>query len=219
MKKILTSMAVALLLMAMPAKAQFSWGVTGGLNLANISTSSDNIVSNNLKSKQGFFVGPTVKFTLPLIGLGIDAAALYDQREGEANGENIKFQSLQIPLNIRYGVGLGSLANVFAFAGPQFGFNIGDSSKKLTANLADTYKEWTLRSSNLSINVGIGATLFSHLQARLNYNIAMGKTGEVKDVYTAASTAVTAAGKAVGDVAGVTETKANSWQVSLTYFF
>ena len=219
MKKILTSMAVALLLMAMPAKAQFSWGVTGGLNLANISTSSDNIVSNNLKSKQGFFVGPTVKFTLPLIGLGIDAAALYDQREGEANGENIKFQSLQIPLNIRYGVGLGSLANVFAFAGPQFGFNIGDSSKKLKANLADTYKEWTLRSSNLSINVGIGATLFSHLQARLNYNIAMGKTGEVKDVYDVASAAVTAAGKVAGDVAGVTETKANSWQVSLTYFF
>jgi hypothetical protein len=47
----------------------------------------------------------------------------------------------------------------------------------------------------------------------------MGKTGEVKDIETAASQAVSTAAKAVGDVIGVTETKANSWQVSLTYFF
>ena len=199
MKKIFAVVLLAVAF-AMPSKAQFSWGIQAGLNMSNISVkdSADN-VGTAVKSRTGFFVGPTVKFTLPLVGLGIDASALYDQREGKAGDETIKSQSIQIPINVRYGFGLGSVAEVFAFAGPQFGF-------KLSGDKDFGAAEWTLKSSNLSANIGIGATVLSKLQAKLNYNIALGKTGEVD-----------------ATVAGVTKeissAKFNAWQVSLAWFF
>lgn len=200
MKKIFAVVLLAVAF-AMPSKAQFSWGIQAGLNMSNISVkdAADN-VGTAVKSRTGFFVGPTVKFTLPLVGLGIDASALYDQREGKAGDETIKSQSIQIPINVRYGFGLGSVAEVFAFAGPQFGF-------KLSGDKDFGVEEWTLKSSNLSANIGIGATVLSKLQAKLNYNIALGKTGEMK-------------GKdAAGVMQEIGSAKFNAWQVSLAWFF
>ena len=189
-------MAVAF---AMPSKAQFSWGIQAGLNMSNVSVkdAADN-VGGAIESRTGFFVGPTVKFSLPIVGLGIDASALYDQREGKAGDETVKAQSIQIPINLRYGIGLGSVAEVFAFAGPQFGF-------KLSGDKNYGVADWTLKSSNFSANIGIGATVLSKLQAKLNYNIALGTTGEFESV-----------NKTIQQVA---DAKFNAWQVSLAYFF
>ena len=203
MKKVLTLIVMAVAF-AMPSQAQIKFGLQGGLNMSNISVkdAADN-PGAAFKSRTGFFIGPTVKFTLPIVGLGIDAAALYDQREGKNDtyNETIKSQSIQIPINVRYGFGLGNLAEVFAFAGPQFGFNVG--GKKTWEQVA----EWTLKSSNLSANFGIGAMVLGHLQAKINYNVSLGKTGEMK-------------GKEATDVAWkVAGAKFNAWQFSLAYFF
>lgn len=200
MKKIFAVVLMAVAF-AMPSKAQFSWGIQGGLNMSNVSVKEAvDDAAGAVKSRTGFFIGPTVKFTVPLVGIGVDAAALFDQREGKSGDETIKSQSIQIPVNVRYGIGLGSLAEVFAFAGPQFGFNVG-GKKDFGAS------EWTLKSSNLSANIGIGATVLSHLQAKINYNIALGKTGEFKET------------DALGKVKEVGSAKFNSWQISLAYFF
>ena len=205
MKKILTLIVMAVAFAA-PSQAQFKFGVQAGLNLTNISDFSLSAegVENAISSRAGFFIGPTVKFTLPVVGLSLDAAAMYDQREAKAGDETLKSQSIQVPINARYGIGLGSLLSVFAFAGPQFGFNIGNKTNELKSDVAN----WTLKSSNLSANVGIGATIASHLQLKVNYNIALGKTGEVevKDAVTGAWNTVTGA-------------KANAWQVSAAYYF
>jgi hypothetical protein len=205
MKKVLTLIVMAVAF-AIPSQAQFNFGVQAGLNLTNISDFSFDQagIENAIQSKAGFFIGPTVKFTLPIVGLGIDAAALYDQREAKAGDETLKSQSIQIPINVRYGFGLGSMAEIFAFAGPQFGFNIGDKAKDLYNDAA----KWTLKSSNLSANVGLGATIMSKLQLKFNYNIALGKTGEVeiKDGIEQSWKTITGA-------------KANAWQVSAAYFF
>ena len=205
MKKFML-LLVAAVAMAMPSQAQVKFGLKGGLNLTSISASGT--LSDNLKNKEGFHIGPTVKIGLPVVGLAIDASALYDQRSGKveiANAEStIKSQSLQIPINVRYGVGLGSVANLFAFAGPQFGFNLGDKNKKILSEAAN----WTLKSSNLSANVGIGATLLGHLQVTANYNFALGKTGEI-EVWDAA--------KSTWDA--VTDGKTSAWQISAAYFF
>ena len=194
----LVLMAVAF---AMPSKAQVSFGLQAGLNMTNVSASD---LNGSVKSRTGFFVGPTVKFSLPIVGLGIDASALYDQREGKAEVEGytstVKSQSIQIPINLRYGFGLGSLAEIFAFAGPQFGFNVG-GKQDIFNDMAD----WTLKSSNFSANIGIGATVAGHLQAKLNYNVALGKTGEFESVSST--------------VKQVVDAKFNAWQVSLAYFF
>ena len=212
MKRILTFIAVALaLLTTVPAQAQLKFGLKGGVNVTNMSFSSDVLDASN---RAGFFVGPTVKFTLPIVGLGIDASALYDQREGkvklaykDVESENtVKQQQVVVPINLRYGVGLGSMASVFFFAGPQFGFNVGDKTQSIYDQVAD----WRLKSSNFSVNVGAGFMLMSHLQLSANYNIACGHTGDVELKSTAAD--------ALSQLAG-SNSRANAWQIGLAYYF
>ena len=213
MRKFFTAAIVAasMLFAASSAQAQVKFGLKGGLNVTNMSLNSEVFDADN---QTGFFIGPTVEFTLPIVGLGIDASALYDQRDakvkveddGESVESKIKNQSINIPINLRYGVGLGSTASLFLFAGPQFGFNVGDKNQSLFEDAA----QWRLKSSTFSVNVGLGAMLLSHLQISANYNIACGKTGETT----------------VSDVAGETvqqifkkRGRANAWQIGLAYYF
>ena len=212
MKKII-SLVMFLAAITMPVKAQIDYGVKGGLNLTSMSFSKDVFDSSN---KMGFFVGPTAKFTLPVVGLGIDASLLFDhrsfnvefeRREGHTTvaSESIKQQSIQIPVNARFAFGVGDVASILVFAGPQFGFNL--SGKKSFGQIAD----WKFNSSNLSFNIGAGAMFLKHFQATLNYNIALGKTGEF-DVHSTAED--------IKDVFnGRYDGKMHAWQLSVAYFF
>ncbi len=193
MRKFIALIALALtMVFAQQADAQIKFGLKGGLNVTNMKFSSDLIKSDN---RAGFYVGPTVKFTLPLIGLGVDAAALYDQRSAEikSTGESLTQKQIAIPINLRYSVGLGSMADIFFYAGPQFGFNVAGDLKDIN---------WKWKDSNISVNVGLGVTLISHLQVNANYNIACGKTGEFNagSVFSGSS-------------------KYNAWQVGVAYYF
>ena len=211
MKKIFTSAAIALAMLftANTANAGINFGLKGGLNVTSMSLNSEVFDASN---RAGFFFGPTVKFTLPIVGLGIDASALYDQREakltvGEAKTkETVKTQAINIPINARYSVGLGSVASVLFFAGPQFGFNVGDKNQSLFKDMG----EWRLKSSTFSVNVGLGAMLLSHLQISANYNIACGKTGE---------TTVSSALGELAQSAAKKRGRANAWQIGLAYYF
>ena len=213
MRKIFTAAIVAatMLFSTSSAQAQVKFGLKGGLNVTNMSLNSEVFDADN---QTGFFIGPTVKFTLPIVGLGIDASALYDQRDAkitvEDNGASveskIKNQSINIPINLRYGVGLGSTASLFLFAGPQFGFNVGDKNQSLFKDMG----EWRLKSSTFSVNVGLGAMLLSHLQISANYNIACGKTGE---------TTVSSALGELAQSAAKKRGRANAWQIGLAYYF
>lgn len=200
MKKIFTlAVLVAATCFALPAQAQFKFGLKGGLNITDMSFSSDVVDASN---RTGFFIGPTVKFTLPIVGLGIDASALYDQREAKVKGadKKLKQQAINIPINLRYDIGLGSLAGVYLAAGPQFGFNVGGKHQ----SLFDDTMDWKLNTSNFSVNVGAGVMLLNHLQVGANYNIVCGKTGELSG----------------GGVArGVLRGRSNTWQISAAYYF
>lgn len=196
------------MLCATNAQAQIKFGLKGGVNVTSMSFNRDVLDASN---RTGFFIGPTVKFTLPIVGLGIDASALYDQREAKLKVDNvesdpIKTQSINVPINVRYGFGLGSMASIFLFAGPQFGFNVGDKNQTIFKDAA----EWRLNSSNFSVNVGAGVMLLSHLQVSANYNIACGKTGDV--------TLSSVAGDAFKDLTS-SKGRANAWQIALAYYF
>ena len=197
MKKILTVVVLfAALMTAVPAKAEVKFGLKGGLNLTSMSLDANAISKSN---QAGFFIGPTVKFTLPIVGLGFDASALYDQRKAEVDDTSIKQQSIQIPINLRYGIGLGSTASIYFFAGPQFGFNVGDKDIKTDVG------NWTFKSSNISANVGLGLMLLGHLQVSANYNFGLGKTVELTE------NTVPNQIKENG--------KLNAWQIGVAYFF
>ena len=211
MKKII-SIVVFLAAMTMPAKAQADFGVKGGLNVTSMSLDAKVVDSSN---QMGFFIGPTVKFTLPVIGLGFDASILYDQRsadveletsEGTLFSDRINQQSIQIPINARFGFGLGDAASIFVFAGPQFGFNL--SGNKDVFNDA---AEWKFSTSNLSGNIGAGVMLLNHIQASVNYNFSLGKTGEFKvENYQAED---------LGKNGSTSSGKMNAWQLSVVYYF
>lgn len=188
MKKIL--FVVALLASTMTVQALgLKFGIKGGLNLTKMTFSKDVYSSDN---QAGFYLGPTLKLSLPL-GFCVDAAVLYDQRSAKvdiidvknapANDEGIKTltsldtydikqKSIQIPINARYNIGLGSEAGIYLAVGPQFGFPVGD--KVYNTKLGD----YTLKSSNLSFNFGAGVYLLDHLEVGFSYNLAAGKSGE-----------------------------------------
>ncbi len=195
-------MAMAIMC-ATSAKAQVKFGLKGGLDVTSISLSNSVFDASN---RTGFFVGPTLKLTVPIVGLSFDVAALYDQKEAKVTADNtsettMRQKSINIPVNIRYGWGLSSLANLFLFAGPQWGINVGDQDFKWNDN-----SSYSLKKSNFSVNVGLGVTLMSHLQVSANYNIACGKTADV--TWKNASNQI---------VAG--DSKNNSWQIALGYWF
>ena len=195
MKRIL-SLMVLVAALTMTAQAQrVQFGVKGGLNLTKMSVSKDVIKSDN---QAGFYIGPTLKIALPL-SFRVDVAALYDQRSAKietdgltgiqgAGDEKIKQKSIQIPVNARYNIGIGSEAGIYLAVGPQFGFPVGD--KVYNTKLG----EYTLKSSNLSFNFGAGVYLLDHLEIGFSYNLAAGKSGEFKNA---------------GDI----DTHNNAWQI------
>lgn len=211
MKKVLSIVfLLAAMLFAANANAQIKFGLKGGLNVTSMSFSEEVFDASN---KTGFFVGPMVKVTVPIVGLSFDAAALYDQKEadvkytgteGELGKVNVKQQSINIPVNVRYGFGLSSLANIFLFAGPQWGINVGDKNFKWNES-----SSYSLKKSNFSVNVGAGVTLLNHLQVSANYNIACGKSADAS-----LSKALDAAANA-----GKDKSHNNSWQIALGYWF
>ncbi len=188
------------------ASAQIKFGLKGGVNVTDMSLNSSVFDASN---RTGFFVGPTIKVQLPLVGLGIDASALYDQREakikvGDATTkETLRSQAINIPINLRYGWGLSSMANIFLFAGPQFGFNVGDKDQKITES-----STWSVKNSNFSLNFGAGVTLLSHLQLTANYNVVCGKTSDA----TITEGLEQLTNKEV-------RSRANAWQIALAYYF
>ena len=208
MKKIFSLALLAFMMMAMPANAQIKFGLKGGVNVTSMSFSNEVFDASN---RTGFFIGPTVKIQLPLVGLGIDASALYDQREAKIKvgdvetGSSVKQQAIAVPINLRYGWGLSSLANIFLFAGPQFSFNVGDKDVELDG----TKGTWNLKNSNFSVNVGAGVTILKHLQLSANYNIACGKTGDA--AWDQVTEALSKEKKRRG--------RFNAWQIGLAYYF
>lgn len=205
MKKIFTTIVMAVLMMAaIPAKAGINFGIKGGLNVTNFSFSNEVLDASN---NAGFFIGPSLKIGIPVLPIGFEIAALYDQRDAKLEGDNnaektLSQKSINIPVNIRYELGLGDMAGIYLAAGPQFGFNVGD--KKFSLSNVGDYK---MKDSNLSLNLGAGVRLVKHLEVGFNYNIALGKTGEFNVL------------SGLADKVTGSNGKANSWQISAAYYF
>ena len=201
MKKLFsTLMVIACLALAIPAQAQIKFGVKGGLNISKLSFSKDAFKGDN---KTGFFVGPMAEFTLPIIGIGADVAALYSQTDLGVDGEKtMKLKTFAVPVNLKWSFGLGSMLGAYIAAGPQFGFNIGNKKG---------FMNYDLKKNNTSFNVGAGVKLIRHLQLGVNYNFALGHTATLY-----ADPNIILDGKPLTQDVKI---KNNTWQVSLAYLF
>lgn len=197
-------LAVAMLFIiggATTASAQFKFGIVAGMNMSKLSFDNGKYFDSDHRA--GWYVGPKVWFSIPVVGLGINASAQYSQRrmnvksgDGEdAVSDSKNLNTIEIPINVRYTLGLGSIASVYAETGPQFGFNVGNKTVSEVAKF---------KSSNVTWNVGIGARVLGHLEAGVGYNIALSNFGEL-----------------VPDQLRGTKNdfKSNTWQVQVAYLF
>lgn len=64
----------------------------------------------------GFFFGPMAEITIPVIGLGVDGALLYSQKGDKMEGLDMKQSGLDIPVNLKYSIGLGSMLGIYVAA-------------------------------------------------------------------------------------------------------
>lgn len=182
MKKAFVVCSLALLSF-IPVSAQFSWGLRGGVNLVNndiTAVSKESALDKN--SYTGFFVGPMAEVQIPIIGIGIDASLLYSQKGMElVEGKDMKNQSLSVPVYLKYTFGLGNALGIFAQAGPQFDYKLGDLSKTIEVakenGTGKDVQEFILDQYSWSINIGAGVKLINHLQAAINYNIPLSQEG------------------------------------------
>lgn len=214
------------------ANAQFKVGVKAGYDLKEFTSLYEILDRPNRK---GFYFGGTAIYmthSKSLTHFGGDISVIYEERDATLEGDvpvfdendnitgkesvstTVKSKRIAIPLNLRYQLfRLDALGCLFVYGGPQIDFNVGNRQ----------VKEWTLRSSNFSTNVGAGFMIFGHFQVNVNYNVAVGKTGEQNLVSLINSTthikddAVNVALNAAG--LKNSNTRAHSWQMGLTFYF
>jgi len=202
MKRIL-SIVVLLFAMTMALHAQdlLRFGVRGGFDIQEMKFSEKVFKTEN---KLGWFVGPTIQVSLPVTGLGLDIAGLYNQKSTKVNGESIEQKYFLVPVNARLTLGIGEAAGLYVAAGPQFAFNIGDDVDfEWTHN--DIQNTFQLKKSALSVNLGAGFFLSRHLEFGFVYNVSVSSTAEAS---------FDEGVKAISD-----DTKPKSWKISATYYF
>ena len=199
MKKVLSVLMVAVaLMMAVPAQAQLiKFGVKGGMNFSKLDTDVKSWYDAK-ESSTGFFIGPMAEVTLPILGLGVDGALMYSQR---GSGE-VKQQGIEVPVNLKWSFGLGSMLGAYLAAGPDFFFNFKD---------VDGDEDLIKEKSQVSINLGAGLKLLRKLQIGLTYQIPINKS---YDKYRYISVTPDYKGE-IEDIS----VKNKTWQVSLAYIF
>lgn len=165
MKKF-TVLVLLMALAAMPMNAKVKFGVKGGLNISSVHFNSDIIDSDNIT---GFQIGPMIETTLPLVGVGVDAAILYSQKGWKLkdSDENLKSNYLDVPVNLKWKFGLPAVKGYLA-AGPYIGFLLGGDD--FLDGLLGQVKEKTF---SAGLNFGAGVELVSHLQVGINYGLGL----------------------------------------------
>ena len=152
--------------------AQVRLGVKGGLNIASVHFSTDVLQSDNVT---GFQIGPMIEGSLPLVGLGFDAAILYAQKGLETktvSGEktSLKNDYIDVPVNLKWKLVL-PVMKVYLAVGPYVGFRVGGNKIwELPGSMVDQVKT---KSFSAGLNFGAGVELISHLQVGLNYGLGL----------------------------------------------
>lgn len=173
MKKVTGLFLIVLMaIIAVPASAQLKFGVKGGLNISSVHFSSDLLKADNVT---GFQIGPMIETTIPLIGVGLDAAILYsqkgmDMKSGTGISTSVKTDYIDVPVNFKWKFGLPILKAYLA-AGPYVGFRVGgDKFWDVPGNVIDQVKA---KNFSAGLNFGAGVELIRHLQVGFNYGLGL----------------------------------------------
>ncbi len=174
---------VAALFVALPAQAQFRFGVKAGANVSELAwsgTLSETITSTFKTENITSFTGGVMGEYISSCGLGAEFGVLYTRKGSKLDldlGSFLKPVSataqmdyIEIPLNVKFRLEIPSVDNMvmpFVFAGPSFLFRVAD-------NLEDYKEMFESKDFEIALNVGIGVELFEGLQISGQYGWGMG---------------------------------------------
>ena len=163
--------ALALIVAAggiLTASAQVRLGLRFGTTVNKMHFDREVIDSDN---RLGYTGGLLVDVNLPVIGIGIEASAMYTHRNDRlVDDRNLTFKRdyIDFPVYARYRLALPVLNKVFApyvYTGPCFSvlFHEGETS---TRDNSKTYVSW---------DAGAGVDLLNHLRLSATYGIGLTK--------------------------------------------
>lgn len=170
-RHILVGLAMAAVVL--PAWGQVRVGLRAGVTVNKLSLDRDLVSSDN---RVGYTGGLLVDLNIPVVGLGIEASAMYTYRNNRLSSENQTYKRhyIDIPVYARYRLTLPKVERYFApyvFTGPDFSILFNDNAP-VTINNSRTYTSW---------DVGGGADLFNHLRLSVSYGIGITRALEIID--------------------------------------
>ncbi|MFN9710541.1 MAG: porin family protein [Bacteroidota bacterium] len=179
MKKIFLLSAFALTIFG--ANAQFTFGVKGGLNLANTAVSPTDGVT--YKSIAAIQLGVTAEYAINN-NIGVESGLLYSGKgaKGEVSilGESFSVTGtanyLEIPVNAVYKINAGN-SKVLLNAGPYFAFALGG---KLKPSVGDSRsikigssEDSDIKGTDVGLNIGAGLLLKEKITVGLQYGLGL----------------------------------------------
>lgn len=177
--KIAVIAAIVALCSVMPASAQFKIGPRLGMNVNSLHFDKSTFDSDN---RAGFTGGLMAEFTVPLIGVGLDASVMYVRRDAkwaEANNVSTSHRDyIAIPVNLKYKLNIPAINHLvrpFVTTGPEFSFLT--SRKRITEAVYN-------KKSDFAWNFGIGVEFISHLQIAASYGLGINKAVELTGLGT-----------------------------------
>lgn len=173
------------------------FGVTGGMNITK--AEADNEYSAygwTPDAKNGWYAGLQLKFTLPIVGFGLDVSAIYSENEatlrlatkdqlGSISTEDIdqKIGFITVPLHLRWDFNLPAVEYAVApyiFTGPQASYSV----KKFEDGLDNKYKDIKFKSEDLlwKWDLGMGVILLKRFQFSYAYEFPLSNGSSFKDM-------------------------------------
>jgi hypothetical protein len=201
----LALVAILFSLVAVSARADFRFGIKAGVNINNLHL-EDYTSAFNSSNRCGFTGGVMAEFTVPVIGIGVDASLMYSRMNSSVESDdtglveaikNTDKNFFEIPINLKYKIqipAISSFLTPYIFTGPDFAFKLsGDDS------YSDT------KAVQVAWNVGAGVELVKHVQVGVSYGFGINK------IYNKiSSSAVTSS-----DI----KAKNNYWTITAAYLF
>lgn len=182
MKKTLALLLVVTMGLGYAAQAQagFKIGPRIGLNVNKLNHEKGFLSGSN---NCGFTVGVQAEYMTP-ISLGLDLSLMYSymdyKMEGNYSGNeyNPKFGKnfLEIPLNIKYKIGIPIVKKIFApyiFTGPAVALKLDKDKNSLDIHTKTAQWTW---------NLGIGLEFINHLQIGASYGFGMNNIMKGKEI-------------------------------------
>ncbi len=154
--------------MSVPAAAQFRFGVRAGLTVNDLHLDTNLVDGQN---RSGFTGGVMAEFTVPVIGVGLDVAAMYVRHEGQfKDGAGDVYKNnrdyIGIPINLKWKINIPVVNHIvrpFITTGPEFDFLC---SKEIVNNMKN-------KSCEVSWNFGLGVELIKHVQIAASYGFGI----------------------------------------------